>query len=440
MIKDIPGSIEEGKSWIDYQLRQISTPIKTVLDIGCGYGTYYNYFNATIPNCKWTGVEIWEQYKDQYNLASMYDTLIMTDACQVNYEEQHDVTFVGDVLEHMEKDKAVDLVHRLMKRTKYLFISIPIVYYPCTEYEVNPYLRHVKPDWSNAEVVKEFGQYIKASQLGNTVGVYLLTPETKSEHKTFYFLSGLPRSGSTVLGAILNQHPEVFVTPTSPLLDQLISNQNIWHNLQTVKANPVPQQLTNITRRIINGVWDHIDKPIIIDKNRGWGKNMPASSILFERDVKVIATVRDLPSIMASWLTLLRNNPNNYLDKELIRRGIQVTDKARMTEMWENMVKDCFEGLDQLRKDAPERLLEIKYTELNENPKEILHSIEQFIGAPHHKYDLDMIINNTNDDDLSAWGLVGMHTIRNKLANTAKNAESVLGHDLFVMFKQLERQ
>ena len=47
--------------------------------------------------------------------------------------------------------------------------------------------------------------------------------------KTYHFLAGLPRSGSTVLASILNQNPEVYVTPTSPMLDLLVKNQdNFW--------------------------------------------------------------------------------------------------------------------------------------------------------------------------------------------------------------------
>jgi hypothetical protein len=36
-----------------------------------------------------------------------------------------------------------------------------------------------------------------------------------------YFLVGLPRSGSTLLASLLNQHPDVFASPTSPLMDLL---------------------------------------------------------------------------------------------------------------------------------------------------------------------------------------------------------------------------
>lgn len=258
--------------------------------------------------------------------------------------------------------------------------------------------------------------------------------------KTFYFLSGLPRSGSTVLASILNQNPDVYVTPTSPMLDLLIENQDAFWKLPSVKANPNPDQLTNVTRAMINSMWEHRTESIIIDKNRGWGKNMPASSILFEKDIKVVATVRDLPSIMASWLTLLHNNPNSHMDKTLINKGYKPTDENRMGEMWFNMVKDCMEGLVQLKKDAPDRLLLVDYDELIKNPAKILNDVVTFLNLPVYTYNILDIQNDTEDDDMVAWGLNGMHKIRPKLEKTAKNPKEVLGEELYNRFVELEKQ
>lgn len=255
--------------------------------------------------------------------------------------------------------------------------------------------------------------------------------------KTFHFLAGLPRSGSTVLASILNQNPNVYVTPTSPMLDLLIENQNAWHRLPSVKANPFPEQLTNVTRAMINAMWEHRPEPIIVDKNRGWGKNMPASTILFEREIKVIATTRDLPSIMASWLTIIRNNPGNHVDQKIARLGAAVNDDNRMAEMWFEMVKDCMEALQQLKQDAANRLLLIDYDELMADPKTQLSRIERFLVLPYHEYDFNNIINDTNDDDMVAWGFDGMHKIRAKLSKTARSPQEILGHSLYERFLQM---
>lgn len=258
--------------------------------------------------------------------------------------------------------------------------------------------------------------------------------------KTFHFLSGLPRSGSTVLASILNQNPAVYVTPTSPMLDLLIENQNVWHKTPSVMANPNPEQLTNVTRGMINSMWEHRPEPIIIDKNRGWGKNMPASTILFEKEIKVIATVRDLPSIMASWLTLLHNNPNSYMDDKLRQYNVEPTDDNRMAEMWFNMVKDCMDGLKVLKNDAANRLLLIDYDAMIADPASTISNIETFLDLPKHTYDFNNIVSDTEDDDLVAWGLRGMHHVRPKLEKTSKDPKNILGESLYNRFKELESQ
>lgn len=257
--------------------------------------------------------------------------------------------------------------------------------------------------------------------------------------KTFHFLSGLPRSGSTVLASLLNQNPEVYATPTSPLLDQLIINQNTWYGLLETKANPVPEQLDNLTRRLINAMWEHIPQNIIIDKNRGWGKNMPASTTLFKQEIKMIATSRDLPSIMASWLVLLKKNPNNHMKQNLELVGLEYNDENMMEEMWSNMVKDCMESLRQAKIDAQNRLLIVDYDDLMNMPHQQLERIERFLDLPKWDYDLNNIKSETNDDDLSAWGLQGMHQIRPKLNKTSSDPKVVLGEKLYYKFIELEK-
>ena len=49
--------------------------------------------------------------------------------------------------------------------------------------------------------------------------------------KTLYFLGGFPRSGSTLLGSLLNQHPDIYVSPTSPLGDVVTDIEKIFNKI-----------------------------------------------------------------------------------------------------------------------------------------------------------------------------------------------------------------
>jgi sulfotransferase len=55
--------------------------------------------------------------------------------------------------------------------------------------------------------------------------------------KKIYFLSGLPRSGSTVLAALLQQHPEMHTTATSGLLDMLVGTLKAWADSLSQKSS-----------------------------------------------------------------------------------------------------------------------------------------------------------------------------------------------------------
>ena len=257
-----------------------------------------------------------------------------------------------------------------------------------------------------------------------------------------HFISGLPRSGSTVLSSILNQNPDIYVTPTSPMLNVAVKMQDEWADDPTVKANykELEPQINNLTRAILPAFWEHRPEPIIIDKGRGWAKNMPTVNKIFGEKIKVVVITRDLPSIMASWLTIIRKQPNCYIDQEIMKKGFQPTDENRMAEMWFNMVQDCIEGVQRIKKDVPDQILEVTYDQIVSNPKQVLLDIEQFLNLPHFDYDFEHIENDTNDDDLTAWGFDGLHTIRPKLEKTSKDPREILGDELYNRFVEIEKQ
>ena len=72
--------------------------------------------------------------------------------------------------------------------------------------------------------------------------------------KQFYFLSGLPRSGSTVLAAILNQHPDVHTSSTSGLLDVMFGTFQAWKSSMSAQADANKQAGEAEIKRILRNV------------------------------------------------------------------------------------------------------------------------------------------------------------------------------------------
>jgi cyclopropane fatty-acyl-phospholipid synthase-like methyltransferase len=170
-------SSKNGKQWTKNKLESMLNKNSTILDIGCGQGTYYDLFkdHNEISLANWIAVEVWEPYIKKYNLHGKYKNVINQDARNLNWKNigQFDLVFMGDVLEHMTKEDAQTLVSNVLTNSKWALISIPIVYLPQGADNGNEFEIHVKPDWSHNEVLESFSNIIESYTEG-IIGVYLL--------------------------------------------------------------------------------------------------------------------------------------------------------------------------------------------------------------------------------------------------------------------------
>ena len=157
-------------------------PFQRILDIGAGSGTYINLIkinNKVCEDAHWVGIEAWSEYVEKFDLRNKYNTLINQDVRKVDWNGlgRFDVAIAGDVLEHMTKAEAVELVEHILNHCTTLIISIPIVHMPQDAVEGNPYEVHVKDDWSHNEVMLTWPKYIKQHyrKSGKSkIGVYWL--------------------------------------------------------------------------------------------------------------------------------------------------------------------------------------------------------------------------------------------------------------------------
>jgi len=162
----VPFSSERGKDFTRYIVDRV--PHTSILDVGCGSGTYARMFEDALV----TGIEVWEPYVEQFGLNDLYDRLIVADAREWRPDNHFDVAIAGDVLEHMTADDARVLLDKLRTCADTVIISLPIGHYPQGEYEGNPYERHVVDNWTHDAVVAAFGAP-KWHKLDGDIGVYV---------------------------------------------------------------------------------------------------------------------------------------------------------------------------------------------------------------------------------------------------------------------------
>lgn len=115
----------------------------------------------------------------------------------------------------------------------------------------------------------------------------------------FHFISGLPRSGSTLLSGILMQNPDFHAGMSSPvgslingMLEQIGAGSEFYNFFDEEKRK-------RICTSIFDSYYqDELSKEVIFDTNRMWAARLHQLKELFE-DFKVICCVRNPARLMA---------------------------------------------------------------------------------------------------------------------------------------------
>lgn len=273
--------------------------------------------------------------------------------------------------------------------------------------------------------------------------------------KKFFYLAGLPRTGSTILGEILNQNPDLHVSPASPLSEIVGEVLAKWRmNTSTLMAYKHPDQLPNIWRGIRNGMYEHRKENNIIDKSWAWHMNDAIDSCrkILGEEMKVICTVDNVADCLASFIMLIRNNPGyvSYIDDYLRHQGLEHTDSNRCIALMDPKIGTsvgwCYENLKQTWQGKNRsNLLLIERADLVKNPQQILEKIYAFLEIPklsiwgdNQTHYFDQIEKEITEDDGSAYGIPNLHKLGPKLRDRNWNAKEVLGNQLYFKYRRME--
>lgn len=256
--------------------------------------------------------------------------------------------------------------------------------------------------------------------------------------KQFYFLSGVPRSGSTLFATLLSQNPEIHTTSTSPLLDLLLSTKPIWKQVSSFQKNTHPEQYLNIERGIISGCYQHIDKPIILEKHRSWAKYSDYIRNVFQQEPKIICTTRRLSEVLASFVTIIENSEKiTYIDRELMNTNKPINSKTRCRLLWEKYISVPWQSLKIGYETNKENLCLIDYHEIVNTPKETLEKVYDFLKLKNYQYHYFQNLINPSPENDEIYGISGLHNIRKTLGKTSRSPEEVLGKELCEYYDNL---
>ena len=246
------------------------------------------------------------------------------------------------------------------------------------------------------------------------------------------FLGGLPRSGNTLLSALLNQNPDIYVSPISPLLDNLTAVENILNNNEVTLSVNFETNTTAALKSFVHGFYQHINKSFIIDRNKSWGsKDSICKALKYITDTpKVIFTVRDIPSILASFLSLLGDSQDNFIDNRLREAQIkpykpQTHNDLRCDWLMNGQVLYGLTVLTELQQmQIPVCLIE--YDDLVTNPQKELNDIYEFLELKSFSHNLSSVEKIEQETLLDAGLPDDLHNVRPKVEKTALDPKLVL--------------
>jgi sulfotransferase len=221
--------------------------------------------------------------------------------------------------------------------------------------------------------------------------------------KQFVALSGLPRSGSTLLSSILDQNPLIHAEGNSAVC------QLMW-DLQVSCQTTASEQLTATGRtstadRLVASIpetyYAGITGSIVVDKCRSW--TMPANvQILnkyFNYQPKVIVLVRPITEIVRSFVSLRQKN--NWAGNP---------ETGLLVDGGEPIMRSLA-GADWAKKNNNGQFIFVTYKDLIENTKNTVDKIYEFCLWEKFDHTFENIENKFIEND-SVYNLLGMHDVR----------------------------
>jgi len=226
----------------------------------------------------------------------------------------------------------------------------------------------------------------------------------------FVCLSGLPRSGSTLLSALLSQNPDIHAEGNSAVC------QLMWDMQKSCLSAAKEQLLANNRQSTIKDMISQIPhiyyknnpphEKIIVDKCRSW--TIPANIDLLhnyiDTDVKIIVLERSILEIVASFVKLYKDNN---------------VDATNLGLLETNLITPCSEPIMRSiaginwakRNNQNNTFIFIKYDDLINDTATTIEKIYAFCGWQPFAHDFTNVVIKYHEND-KVYGLHGQHKIR----------------------------
>jgi sulfotransferase len=261
--------------------------------------------------------------------------------------------------------------------------------------------------------------------------------------KNFYFVSGLPRSGSTLLCNILAQNEDLFVSKaTSGCHDVLFGVRNQWDKLIEHQAEGVDNdQLKRVLNSILNN-YHSTDKNVVIDKGRGWLSLIEMVQFITGEIPKIIVPVRNVSEILSSFEKLWRKSTgqsqwnfeqSDYLKSQTVEGRCDIwSGMGQPVGLAYNRVKDA------ISRGYKNNLLFVEFDDLTNKPAQTLKKVYDYLDLPYYNHNFNNVEQYTQEDDDGVHRIPNLHKIRPQIVPVPHDSDKILGKFLVEKYSNLE--
>ena len=232
--------------------------------------------------------------------------------------------------------------------------------------------------------------------------------------KEFFFISGLPRSGSTLLSAILRQNPEFYADISSPVQSLVASTINV---ITGSESNHLidENRRKSILRSLFNAYYESVSPKTVFDTNRSWTAKTSLIKELYPR-TKIICCVRDLPWILDSFERISAKNSlyGSALTDDEARQTVTTRCDALMDVKKEGQVVKPYYFLEEGLLLNPDMIMLVEYESLCKKPESVMREIYEFIGKPYFDHNFKNVEYKNEVFD-NALNMKSLHTVRKEV-------------------------
>ena len=222
----------------------------------------------------------------------------------------------------------------------------------------------------------------------------------------FVGVSGLPRSGSTLLCQLLAEHPEIHCEGhSSPLCNSLlatrrtISDDSFMLSQLDVQFDTTYGHLKSALQGFLHGWHANCDKPMVIDKNRAW---LHCIEFLLQLDpeAKMLVTIRELGQVYGSieaqhQKTILIDFIDHLADFDRLGRADQLFAKEKAI----GAPLSSIQSVQDLPQAVKDRIFFVRFEDLMAQPVETMARVYQWLGVATHKINPQKLAVHPHESD-----------------------------------------